>query len=47
MAVAILVLRNLLEYWGKKDAERETGARRQRKAVPGQVEALAAGTQTI
>jgi sulfate transport system permease protein len=49
MAVVILVLRNVLEYRGKKDLERETGAegaknRSKKENRSGQVEVLAAGT---
>jgi sulfate transport system permease protein len=52
MAVAILVLRNVLEYRGKKEAEREAGAesaksRKRKEKVSGQVEALTAGAARL
>jgi sulfate transport system permease protein len=52
MAVAILVLRNVLEYRGKKEAEREAGtesakSRKRKEKVSGQVEALTAGAARL
>jgi sulfate transport system permease protein len=52
MAVAILVLRNVLEYRGKKEAEREAGtesakSRKRKEKVAGQVEAITAGAARL
>jgi sulfate transport system permease protein len=52
MAVAILVLRNVLEYRGKKEAEREVSAesaksRKRKEKASGQVEALTAGAARL